>query len=341
MINLSNYVIFGANKSGVTAYQLLKLRNERVIGFIDKTEGIIDPALSNETIHKSIKDIPDITNIILIAVGSRESANELKIDLAMKLEHIEIRTIYDDIYYSDFIELYQRIDDKIKKRVNKFLRNFLNNKYNNNLSSIRIPNERPIEYAFAMKWLSRIYPKSVLDIGSGETCWPSMMENCGFYVTAIDQIDNYWENSILNHHYPIIKEDITDIRMKDKFDFITCISVLEHIEDSDKAISNCAKLLSDKGYLLLTVPYNEYRYIYNAYQLQNSNVEKIPNYICKIYSRDNIDKWISENGFKLISQEYFKIFEGEYWEQGVKLFPQIRTDKNQSHHLTCLLLQKC
>lgn len=337
---MQNYIIFGANKSGVTAYQLLKLRNKKIIGFIDKTERIIDPTLGDETIYKSIDYIPSVTSIILIAVGNRELANELKVDLSRKLKEIEIQTIYDDIYYADFIKLYEKIDNNIKERVNKFLKNFLNNKYNNS-NSIRVPNERPTEYAFAMKWLSQIYPKSILDIGSGETSWPSMMSDCGFYVTSIDQIDNYWEKSFLNHHYPIIKEDITDIGMKDKFDFITCISVLEHIENSDKAISNCTKLLGNKGYLLLTFPYNEQRYIYNAYELQNSNIKKLPNYICKIYSRNNINKWISENGFKLIDQEYFKAFEGEYWEQGLKIFPQVKTDKNKLHHLTCLLLQKC
>ncbi|MCY6353977.1 methyltransferase domain-containing protein [Clostridium sp. ZS2-4] len=337
---MEKYIIFGANKSGVVAYHLLKSRNKNVIGFIDKTQGIVDPTLSDEPIYKSAEYIPKDTNVILIAVGNSKLANELKFDISSQFQHIEIQSIYDEKYYKDFMKLYKGIDEDINKRVNKFFRTFLMAKYNNSLNRIETVNERPIEYSFAMKWLSKIYPKSILDIGSGKTAWPSIMSDCGFYVTAIDQVENYWKKSTINYHYHIIKDDITDVKLKRKFDFITCISVLEHIEESDEAINNCAKLLYDKGYLLLTFPYNEYKYVHNAYELQNSNVKDIPNYICKIYSKSNIEKWLN-NGFKIIEQEHYKVFEGKYWEQGEKLFPQIKTDKNQSHHLTCLLLQKC
>ncbi|MCK5039274.1 MAG: methyltransferase domain-containing protein, partial [Thermoplasmata archaeon] len=90
-------------------------------------------------------------------------------------------------------------------------------------------NERPMEFGFAFKWLSKTCPKEVLDIGSGTTSWPHVMANCGFHVTAMDKIKEYWEGDFFNRHYYVIDDDITDSKLKDKFDLITCISVLEHI----------------------------------------------------------------------------------------------------------------
>ena len=153
-------------------------------------------------------------------------------------------------------------------------------------------------------------------------------------------MEDYWGETIINHHYYIKQDDIINTNIKDKFDCITCISVLEHIRESNQAIKNCAKLLKDKGYLLLTFPYKEDKYIGNAYELENSNIKDKPDYICQMYARSNIEEWINENNLKIISQEYYKVFAGDYWEQGEKLFPQIETNARESHHLTCIVLQK-
>ena len=65
-------------------------------------------------------------------------------------------------------------------------------------------NERPIEYAFAFKCLREISPQQVLDVGSGRSSWPHILANCGFKVTAIDQIKYYWKGGFFNRHYHII-----------------------------------------------------------------------------------------------------------------------------------------
>ena len=46
-------------------------------------------------------------------------------------------------------------------------------------------NERPVEYGFVFKKLAEIYPRSILDVGTGTTALPHLMRNCGSLVTAV------------------------------------------------------------------------------------------------------------------------------------------------------------
>lgn len=129
-------------------------------------------------------------------------------------------------------------------------------------------NERPIEFGFVFRKLGEIYPRMILDVGSGKTALPHLMRNCGFLVTAIDNVRDYWPSGMINRHYHIIDDDITDTHLSDTFDLITCISVMEHIHNFDDAIRNMFSLLKPKGYLLMTFPYNEENYVKNVYKLQ-------------------------------------------------------------------------
>ena len=49
-------------------------------------------------------------------------------------------------------------------------------------------NERPIEYRFSLQVMAENRPKTVLDVGAGTTAWPHLLRNCGFVVTAIDNV---------------------------------------------------------------------------------------------------------------------------------------------------------
>ena len=53
-------------------------------------------------------------------------------------------------------------------------------------------NERPIEFSFIFRKLGETYPRTVLDVGTGTTALPHLMRNCGFLVTATDNVRDYW-----------------------------------------------------------------------------------------------------------------------------------------------------
>ncbi|GAH10357.1 unnamed protein product, partial [marine sediment metagenome] len=135
-------------------------------------------------------------------------------------------------------------------------------------------NERPIEFDFVFRKLGEIYPRTILDVGTGKTALPHLMRHCGFLVTATDNVRDHWASGMLNRHYHVIDDDITDTRLSDTFDLITCISVLEHIQKPDDAIRNMFSLLKTNGHLILTCPYNEKSYVKNVYELPGSSYGK-------------------------------------------------------------------
>ena len=183
------------------------------------------------------------------------------------------------------------------------------------------------------------YPKA-LDVGTGTTALPHILSNCGFVVTAIDNITDYWSKGMVNRHFHIINDDILNPRISRKFNFITCVSVLEHIENHNDAIKGMVHLLREGGYIAITFPYNEDRYVENVYKLPDSSYGRSTSYICQVFSRSEIDGWLKENNCVIVEQEYWEVFEGNLWTFGKRLTPPVQVEKNQRHHLTCILIKK-
>jgi SAM-dependent methyltransferase len=200
-------------------------------------------------------------------------------------------------------------------------------------------NERPIEYAFSLHNIQKYCTGNILDIGPGASSWPHLLYNCGYKIKAIDRIEGYW-GSFFNRHFKIIKDDITNPKITEKFQFITCLSVLEHIPDHRAAIKNMYNMLEKGGYLILSFPYNEPEYNSNIYKHPEAGYGQDSKFITQVYSRSEIDQWLSDSAFKILEQEYYQIFTGKLWTFGKVICPTVRVNKNELHHLTCLLLQK-
>jgi len=200
-------------------------------------------------------------------------------------------------------------------------------------------NERPIEYKFVFEQISKQYPKKILDVGTGLTSLPHLMANCGCAVTAIDNIQDYWDHNLFNRHYYVKNDNVIKPKLNDKFDLITCISTLEHIENYNKAVESMFSLLNNGGYLILTFPYNEKKYVDNVYALDESNTDFLPSYKTHAFSRKEIESWL-DNKAKIAHQEYWKFFTGEYWTTGERLnIPKLVT-KDETHQISCILFQK-
>jgi len=202
-----------------------------------------------------------------------------------------------------------------------------------------IINERATEYGFSFKHLRKLCTGKLLDVGTGRSSWPHILSTCGFEVMAIDKIEGYWR-SYFNRHYKIMNDDITNPKTEEKFQFVTCISVLEHIPNHRAAIINIHKLLEKEGYLILTFPYNETDYHENIYKHPKASHGKNANFVTQVFSRNIIDDWLKVTSFKIIDQEYYKVFTGEFWAMGERIVPCIQTNNTATHHLTCILLQK-
>lgn len=201
------------------------------------------------------------------------------------------------------------------------------------------PNERAVEYNFVFRQLSKVYPEKILDVGTGLTALPSLMSSCGFNVTATDNIKDYWKNDITNRHFHVINDDITKTLLTGKYDMITCISVLEHVIDFSAAVKNMLFLLKKNGLLVLTCPYNEKQYCNNVYALKDSVADET-RFTTQAFSRNELNKWLSENDAEILEQEYWQFYSGEYWTEGSFSVPPVKVDKNERHHITCLVIRK-
>lgn len=201
-------------------------------------------------------------------------------------------------------------------------------------------NERPVEFGFIFRKLSEVYPRRILDVGTGITALPFMMRNCGFLVTAIDNVRDYWPSGMTNRHYHVIDDDITNTRIEDKFDFITCISVLEHIERADDAVRNMFSLLNPGGHLVMTFPYSEGGYVRNVYDLPGSSYGQDVGYTTQSFSRAELERWVQASQAVIVEQEYWQFWEGEHWTVGEQVLPPKRVGAEERHQLTCVHLKK-
>jgi SAM-dependent methyltransferase len=201
-------------------------------------------------------------------------------------------------------------------------------------------NERPVEYLFALKWLTRLCPQEVLDVGCGRSAWPEIVAKCGFHVTAIDKIRGYWRGDFFNRHYYVQNQDVTRPTLTREFDFITCLSVLEHIPDHHAAMEGMFRLLKPGGHLVLSFPYNEETYVDNIYQRPGVAYGRDYSFICQVYSRQQIDDWLRDGRGRIVDQAYYEVFTGDLWAFGERICPPREVEKGHKCHLTCLVIQR-
>lgn len=201
-------------------------------------------------------------------------------------------------------------------------------------------NERPVEYSFVFRQLARIYPKKILDVGTGMSSLPHLMRLCGMHVTATDNIKDYWQGGLLNRHFFIIHDNITKSELREKFDLVTCVSVLEHIEKYEEAVANMFHLLKPNGYLILTFPYTERQYVKNVYELPSSSYGQHAPYICQSYSREKLDGWMKKYHGEIIEQEFWQFWDGDFWTIGKQIIPPRQVFSGEKHQISCLLVRK-
>jgi 2-polyprenyl-3-methyl-5-hydroxy-6-metoxy-1,4-benzoquinol methylase len=201
-------------------------------------------------------------------------------------------------------------------------------------------NERPVELAFVFRMIAKTYPRKILDVGTGTTSLPHIMRSCGSLVTASDNVRDYWDEGMINRHYHILNDDITDTHISDRFDFITCISVLEHIEKPDAAVRNMFSLLNPGGHLVMTFPYSERSYVRNVYELPGSSYGQGNPYITQSYSGAELGRWVAENQAEIVEQEYWRFWTGDHWTVGSRITPPEKVSAADSHQLSCVCLRK-
>jgi len=126
--------------------------------------------------------------------------------------------------------------------------------------------EYPYVYHHLQKWRtkskSEIVSTVVVDLGSGVTFFPFSVARLGYQVICTD-IDPVCEGDLIKAAQHISQEpgkvnfrlcDESTLPFSDgEVDVIYCISVLEHIQEFEKTISEIDRILKPGGLLLLTI----------------------------------------------------------------------------------------
>jgi SAM-dependent methyltransferase len=206
--------------------------------------------------------------------------------------------------------------------------------------------ERLVGYADTLRWIVDRSPDTLLDVGPGPSSWPNLVAFGGINVTAIDNMRSPWHGNWLNRqryfnrHYYVIRDDIEQPRLSRKFDFVTCLGVMELVADFDAAVRGLFRFTRPGGYVAMTCPYNEHQFVPNAYALPGSGYGHDLPYVCRQYSRADLDRWTSTNDAEIEELNLYQCFTGEFWTIGERLSPVVKSTPDALHHLALVLFRK-
>lgn len=202
-------------------------------------------------------------------------------------------------------------------------------------------NENAAMYAFTMRQLLALSAKRVLDVGPGITAWPALLSNCGFHVTASDQMGDYWYgDKYFNKHYHVIRDDIQNSQLQGEFDAVMCLSVLQHVPKHDLALASMARLTKPGGGIILAFPINKDHYIDNVYDRPQSGYGRNPYYGCHVFSQAEILRWCRDLRLELVDQEFYQVFEGDLWTFGNRLNPPKIVDTDSLYQFGSVCLRR-
>ncbi len=146
------------------------------------------------------------------------------------------------------------------------------------------------------KLIARKYQgKSLLDIGCGPGFFSYEGIKKGLKVTAID-IDNYFikktkETCKSSKSLKIMKLDVLNIeKIKNKFDTIIAIDVIEHIEDDLSVLKKIRNKLNKGGKAIIVVP--SHKFLYGIRDKNSGHFRR--------YSKNGLYKTIKKAGFNKI-----------------------------------------
>lgn len=118
------------------------------------------------------------------------------------------------------------------------------------------------EYAYSLLYSGHRIRGKTLDVGSARSVFPYYLAAKGYDVTTIDMEDGSYRDAVgKNFGVKSIVGDLRefDLKLESKFDFITNLSVVEHIDEDTKAVENLARYLKPGGVMIVSTDfYDEY-----------------------------------------------------------------------------------
>ncbi|MCY4233172.1 MAG: class I SAM-dependent methyltransferase [Bacteroidetes bacterium] len=160
--------------------------------------------------------------------------------------------------------------------------------------------------------LRRINPQfgsKLLDAGTGfgQYAWHTLHKYPGVHVTATDLKKDYLDRGArsfdafgLSDRVTWKVDDLTAPNLKELFDYILAVDVLEHIVEDEMAIAHFAKLLNRGGYLIISTPSDQ-----GGSDVHDSTQESfIGEHVRDGYNLEDLINKLSNAGFQTVEQHY-------------------------------------
>lgn len=136
------------------------------------------------------------------------------------------------------------------------------------------------------------YPRKtvkILDFGAGIGTYSGMVKDLGYTVDCVE-IDPDMTKQLKKNHK--VYSDIKDV--KEKYDVIYSLNVLEHIEDDSTALADLKSHLKPKGEIILFVP--AFNIIYNKLDKRSGHFRR--------YRKRDLKQLAENTDLKLASVRY-------------------------------------
>jgi len=106
-----------------------------------------------------------------------------------------------------------------------------------------------------MRWkIVKGYVKGkILDVGCGDCRHPKMIKIVDENYTGID-ISDYFIKMAKEKGINVLKSDAQTINLKDKFDTVIALEVLEHLKNPEEMLKGINKVLNKDGIAILSTP---------------------------------------------------------------------------------------
>jgi len=175
---------------------------------------------------------------------------------------------------------------------------------------------RRLEYSYVLNQCLTNFKKNVLDVGCGISPLPRALSQKGVKVSGVDKgdeiIDYLNDKRTLLHDSNInyFTGNATDLNIpENSFDFVICVSVLEHLPSTDdtKAMKEMLRIVKPGGKLIITVDFTPEKAI--------SYLEKQRTYQTKFDFSTLGQK--TKSGLKLLLQRKVKQIQKKVFEKNV------------------------
>jgi len=220
-----------------------------------------------------------------------------------------------------------------KQHINIDLEDIVPEYYSNNFIIKWLFNKRQ---KIVLKYISKIKPNLLLDVGCGDGSLIKKIENVSPKIKSfgIDINKNVVKLNKSFNKKIFSRQDLRSLSFKNNnFDVVVCLDVLEHIKDLENALIEIKRVLKKNCYLITSEPtenllYKILRFLYKGTYSQ----EKGPTAGAHYWNAKEVDRKIRSFGFTRISNHRIPLSLPLFDLFHINLYKKLISNENHNYN---------